>query len=44
MTPKDLKLAQDIYGFSDAVAAGKTRDPGPVASHEILVPVHMRRD
>ena len=44
VTPKDLQLAQDIYGFSDAITVGKTRDRGPVASQEIPVPVHMRRD
>lgn len=44
VAPKDLQLAMDIYGFSDAIAAGKTRDLGPVASREIAVPVHMRRD
>lgn len=35
---RDLQLVQDIYGFSE------TRDLRPVASNEIQVPVHMRRD
>lgn len=43
VTPKDFQLAQTIYGFSDTIAAGKTRDMGPVASSEMLAPVHMRR-
>ena len=43
-TLKDVKLAQDIYGTSEAAAAGKTKDFGPVPSKEISVPVHMRRD
>jgi hypothetical protein len=44
VTPKDIKLAADIFGFSEPSAAGKTKDMGPTASHEISVPVHMRRE
>lgn len=44
VTPKDIKLAANIFGFSKPAAAGKTKDMGPSCSHEFPVPVHMRRD
>jgi hypothetical protein len=44
VTAKDIKFARDLYGPDEAVLAGKTKDLGPVAPAEVLVPIDQRRD
>ena len=44
VTAKDINFAKDLYGPDEAVLRGKTKDLGPIAPAEVLVPIQMRRD
>jgi hypothetical protein len=44
VTAKYLAFARSLYGIPEAVLAGKTKDMGPVAPTEVLVPMSARRD
>ena len=44
VTGADVKLARDLLGPSESTLAGKSKNAGPVAPSEVLVPSFMRKE